>query len=67
VLWHASFPGYTPDQLAMEDGVVFASLAPPPESSTPARLVALSAGTGAVYWERDPRNFMYLAEVSPAS
>lgn len=66
-LWHAIFSGYTPDQLTVEDGVVFAYLAPPPESSTLERLAALDARTGAVYWERDLPDFMYLAEVLPAS
>ncbi|MGH2514894.1 MAG: PQQ-binding-like beta-propeller repeat protein, partial [Ktedonobacterales bacterium] len=64
-LWHVTFSGYTPDRLVTEHGIVIVTLLPPPESSTPARLAALSAKTGAVYWERDvPDTFMFLAQVS---
>jgi len=56
-------------QLAVEDGVMFALLSDGPESSTPARLVALDGQSGAIYWERDlgVGDVTYLADVAPSA
>ena len=67
-LWRASYGDYTPDQFVMEAGVLFVLLAPPPESNTPPRLVAVATDTGAVYWRRDlPDNASFLAENAATS
>lgn len=57
----SEFSNYTVTQITEEQGVVFAMLAGGTESSKPARVAALDATTGRVYWQRDIQHIQYLA------
>lgn len=56
----SEFSNYTVTQITEEQGVVFAMLAGGPESSKPARVAALDATTGRVYWQRDIQEILFL-------
>jgi outer membrane protein assembly factor BamB len=56
----SEFSNYTVTQITEVQGVVFAMLAGGPESSKPARVAALDATTGRVYWQRDVQEILFL-------